>query len=216
MNRTLAARAALGVAAVLSLAATRAAAQAPPCEGAPCVRPVRPGTHFIAELYGGGSVSSDMGFSVGGVLGFGGRPWGMPLRIYLVGEFAHSGHAMDGQLPVAGLRYSGGRAYNDTALGLRGLLPIWGPIRLFVDVMGGFTHASGQLHRAGMPALSASEWQGLGQLAGGVQLRLWYHLSLGVRAKLVFSADPLAAQQQLAGHEAPLRSTFTAGITWHF
>lgn len=195
-----------------------APAQEIPCGGGPCTRPQRRGTHFLAEVNGGGALMGHSGgIAIGGLVGVGGQPRGFPLRFYLVGEFAYSEASERGQVPGLSLDYSEERSYRDIGVGLRIYVPVYGPLRLFLDGMGGGTQAAGVFHREGLSTLSIGEWRPLGLAAVGLQLRLFHHLSLGVRAKLVFTGDGMEQLRALnGGSDSTLRSTITAGLTWHF
>jgi len=193
-----------------------AAAQEIPCARGPCMRPDRPGTHFLAEVNGGGTLGGNLGLAVEGVVGVGGKFRGFPLRFYLVTEVAYASTSQDGALAGPSLGFSEERSYRDLALGLRTYVPIFGPVRLFLDLMGGGSHVAATLERDNLYTLSASDWFGMGQFAGGIQLRVLHHLSVGMRYKLVLTDDPLSNMRQVVGIPTPLRSSVTMGLTWHF
>ena len=93
------------VGAMAVLVWTRAAAQEIPCSAGPCMKPHRRGTHFIAEVNGGGSFAGSIGLAVGGVVGVGGKLRGFPLRFYLVGELAYASAAQEGTLSSVALGF---------------------------------------------------------------------------------------------------------------
>jgi hypothetical protein len=179
------------------------------------MRPSRPGTHFIAEVNGGGSFAGGVGPTVGGVLGVGGKLRGFPLRFYLISEFAYASNAQEGTLQSRAAGFREERSFRDLALGLRIYMPL-GRLRLFVDAMGGGSHTHAFLERDGLSSLSASDWSGMGLVAGGLQLRLIHHLSLGMRFKAVFSGDGLDDLRAMESIEDPVRTSATVGLTWHF
>lgn len=199
------------------LGAPAVKAQEIPCTAGPCVRPPQPGTHFIAELNGGGSFAGGAGPAVGGVVGVGGKLRGFPLPFYLIGELAYSSAAQDGALQSGSVDFHEERSYRDLALGLRVYIPVYGPLRLFVDAMGGGSHVAALVERDNLTALSSSHWAGMGLLATGLQLRLFHHLSVGLRAKVVLAGgDALDGLREVLRIETPTRTSATAGLTWHF
>lgn len=206
----------LGTVVAIVLLAPSAGAQEVPCPGGPCVKRQRRGTHFLAEINGGTSISGKPGLSVGGLLGVGGKLRGFPLRFYLVGEFSYATGGQEGTLASPSLAFREERSYRDLAAGLRIYVPIWGPLRLFVDGMGGGSYVSASFDREGLSPLAASDWYGLGLVATGLQVRLFHHMSVGVRAKLVFTRDGLAEMREMMGVDTAMRSSVTAGLTWHF
>jgi len=199
------------------LGAHAANAQEIPCSAGPCVKPPQPGTHFIAELNGGGSFAGSAGPTVGGVVGVGGKLRGFPLRFYLIAELAYSSVAQNGTLSSGALDFHEERSYRDLALGLRVYAPVYGPLRLFVDAMGGGSHVAALVERDGLTALSSRNWTGMGLLAAGLQLRLFHHLAIGLRAKVVLAGgDALDGLREVLSVETPTRTSATAGLTWHF
>jgi hypothetical protein len=197
------------------LASVPAGAQEIPCSEGPCLRPSRPGTHFIAEVNGGGSFAGGVGPAVGGVLGVGGKLRGFPLRFYLITEFAYASNAQEGTLHSRAVGFREERSFRDIAAGLRIYVP-FGRLRLFVDAMGGGSHTQAFLERDGLSPLSASDWSGMGLVGGGLQLRLIHHLSIGVRCKAFFSGDDLDDLRDMERIDDPVRTSATMGLTWHF
>src|SRR5262249_30145057 len=63
------------------------------------------------------------------------------------------------------------RSYDDLSLGLRLLIPIAEPVRIYFDLLLGGTHAEARLERDGLPMLESERWRPLGQLALGLQVR---------------------------------------------
>jgi hypothetical protein len=182
-------------------------------EPAPRLR--RPGTHFIAEINVGGGLSG--GMSVGGLVGVGGKLKRFPPRFYLVAEFAHATRFAEGSLPDLPLAFEETWRFNDAALGLRIYVPIYRHVRILIDLMGGCSRIKGDLLREGMNRLGVEGWRPLGQFATGIQVRPFYHLSLGVRAKVALTGEGTSALEQLAGSEQTgPRATLTGGLTWHF
>jgi hypothetical protein len=193
-----------------ALAPTVAAAQ----EVSPPIKIRRPGTTFIAEVNVGATLSGDL--AVGGLLGVGGKLKGFPPRFYLVGEFIHSTANQSGVLPGLPLSYSEQLRFEDMALGLRIYFPIIRRVRLLLDVMGGATKVVGSLRRESLAPLDLNSWRPLGLLATGLQVRWFYHLSLGLRARVVYTDDGTAVLRELRGGAENVRILVTGGLTWHF
>jgi hypothetical protein len=199
---------------VLALEAI-AAAQEIPCTEGPCLRPRAVGTHFLAEINGGSGLNGRGGLVIGGVLGVGGQLRRVPLPLYLVSEFSYSASSQEGSGPTPRSAFRDERSYRDLALGLRVYVPIVGPLRLFADLLGGTSHASATLEReAWITPISATGWSGLAMMAIGLQMRLFYPLSLGVRARVVFTGDAL--EELPVATASPIRASFLASMVWHF
>lgn len=207
---------ALIVAAALMALSGSALAQEIPCSKGPCVKASRPGTHFIVELNGGGTVYDGGGFAMEGILGVGGRLWQLPLRFYLLSEFAFNTSTESGTMSSVPLGYRDERAFRDLAVGLRIYVPVFTRMRIFGDIMGGGSHQTVTLKRDELPLRVASGWSGLSHVAVGFQYRVLYHLSLGFRTKVVLTSDDLAGLHAAVGNSSPVRTTITGGLTWHF
>ncbi|PIE18977.1 MAG: hypothetical protein CSA65_03675 [Proteobacteria bacterium] len=192
----------------------------PPCDpGQPCVvlRPRRPATHFIAELNGGSSTYGGGGLALGGVLGVGGKLRGFPPIFYLMGEFSYNQAAESGSMPLSGTGYRDDRSFLDLVVGLRIYLPIWGPIRLFGDVGVGASYVSANLEQHDGPIVAADGWMSLFQFSGGVQVRLFHSLSVGLRLKgVVGNEQAISGLYNLVGETLPIRTMATANLVWHF
>jgi hypothetical protein len=93
---------------------------------------------------------------------------------------------------------------------------VWGPIRFFADVLGGGSHIIATLERDGLPTQTVRGWLPLGAAAAGIQVRLLHHLSLGFRAKMVFTDDELGGLRTLVGSASPVRTSVALGLTCHF
>jgi hypothetical protein len=199
---------------LLASLAGRVEAQEIPCTDGPCLRPVPAGTHFLAELGGGGSFGGRSGFIVGGLFGVGGQLRRFPLPLYAISEVAYATSTVVGE--GSPLPFRDERAHRELTLGLRLYVPIVGPLRLFVEALGGAGYVSASLERADLPSLAASGWVKLATVGGGVQLRLLHHLSLGVRARAVLTDDDLGDLRALSGAQSVRRVSVLAGMTWHF
>ncbi|MCA9667214.1 MAG: hypothetical protein KC503_16560 [Myxococcales bacterium] len=197
------------------LAAAPASAQEIPCQNGPCVKRHRRGTHFIAELSGGATTYGHGGLALEGIFGIGGKLRGFPPRFYLIAELGYSSNTISGAAPQTGASFRDERTYRDLAAGLRIYLPIFGPIRLFGDALIGASHISASLSRDGHDLDVATGWQTLVAVGGGLQVRIFHHLSLGARFKAVVTGDDVAGLRALSG-TSPTRLSATAGVTWHF
>lgn len=187
--------------------------------------PVRAGTHFVVELHNGvGIPSSDLygavGYALQGNVGVGWRWPGLPLRIYVLAgvTWTHLGRAHD-------------TTYHDTeltqnamlyALGLRGVLPVWGPLRLVIDVSGGYRRATSTAQLDGLERYEHVEDHLVPVLGWGLQYRLLRLLSLGIRNEWQLLPAPegpdvpaLAAGLETAG-ERRWQSNLLVTATIHF
>jgi hypothetical protein len=201
------------------IAPVLASAQEVPCPQGPCtVRPSgrQDGTHFLAEVNGGGTVSGGRGPMVGGLLGIGGKLRALPFRFYLVGEFAYSGGIDDGISPTLGTSFRDERARRDLDFGLRVYLPLLGPVRLFGDVLGGASYVTTSLERQGLPTLSGGGWSGLAVAAVGLQVRLISQLSFGARVRFALTSEETDGLRATMGSSSHRPITCMAGMTWHF
>ena len=197
------------------LASTPAAAQGTHHGGFISARPQR-GTHFIAEVAGGLATLQGPGPALEALVGVGGRPRWSPLRFYLFGEFAYTTGSIY-------LRTAGGdpseqtHENRDFGAGLRAYVPL-GPVRLFTDALGGTTNlvVTQQDERLGYTT-DRQRWLPYFGFAAGLQLRLMRHVSVGVRAKAVFTdTDAVADLTGAIDSPSGVRLTTTGGITFHF
>jgi len=176
----------------------------------------RPATHFIAEIAGGATTYGSGGLALESVFGYGGKLRGFPPRFYLIGELNYHTSAIDGTLPLSGRAYRDERSFADVGAGLRIYLPIVGPLRLLGDVTLGGSHIAAALRSRDQPLVRAEGWVPMWAVAGGAQLRLFHHASIGARVRAVLSEDNLDALLAVTGDETPTRVTATLGLTWHF
>lgn len=174
-----------------------------------------PPTHFIAELGLGATVRGAYGIETSMMLGAGGRLGGFPPIFYAVLESAFATAAAGGQISSA-MAFADDRRFWDLSLGLRVYVPVWGPLRIFFDVLGGTTRASASLERTGVRTLEADERRPMASLSAGFQSRVIHRLSVGARVKLRFTDDGLAdVRDELhLPNDRPVSVTGTA--TWHF
>ncbi|MCK5798585.1 MAG: hypothetical protein KAI47_15440 [Deltaproteobacteria bacterium] len=211
---------ALGACLGVALFASEASpAPPPPCIGGPCLqlRPRPRPTHFIAEVNGGSSTYGGGGLAASGLFGVGGKLRGFPPIFYLIGELSSNQAAENGSMPLAGTGYRDDRSFLDLAVGLRIYLPIWGPIRLFGDGAFGASYVSANLEQHDGPVVVANGWMSIFQFSGGVQVRLFHALSVGLRLKgIIGNEQAISGLYALVGETLPIRTVATANLTWHF
>ena len=171
-----------------------------------------PGTHFLAELEGGVLLTGDAGPALRASLGAGGKWKGFPARFYGIGQFGVSSYTASS--PAHAGSESG--AFQDLALGLRVVLPLVSELRVFVEGLVGASLASARYMEPGLSTLHAREWLGLALFSGGLQYRVWYELSVGVRVSLALNPSGLVGVARDAGVHDGGRLALTGGLTWHF
>ncbi len=182
----------------------------PPRHDEPAEAP--PGTHVLVEGGGGVTATPGFGLSLGGVLGVGGKLVGFPLRFYGVAEVGYATASPAGELQ-SGASFGESRTHFSLALGLRIFVPVFGPLRLFAEGLGGAALSQATLERhGGGAALSASEWQPAATVGAGMQVRVLHELSLGLRLRWLITGDPLGALPDRGSH-VPTSLMLTVG--WH-
>ena len=178
-----------------------------------------PGTHFLAEAGGGltfgpGS-SGDIGHHSHVLLGAGGRLNGGWLRFYALAGLVHTSVTSSGTRD--GLQYDARQSHLDVVVGLRVYAPIFGPLRLFTDFLGGGTHARARLLGGPTGTQEARSWHGVAHWGFGLQVRIKRELSVGGRLGLRWSGDDLNALRGVAGLSDETRSlSLSMGVAWHF
>ncbi len=193
------------------------------CTGSACPSPERPaeqppavdaGTHFLFEIGLGASFGGGLGFAGDAIFGWGGRPFGMPLRFYVFAEAAHLSNEASG--PMAGGSYQNGRRYLDLALGLRTYVPIYGALRIFADASIGAAYNTAQLERTGFGPLETDGWYAAVGVGGGLQLRLFPGLSVGARIRVLFTDDGLSPTRAALHIDDSTPFDLTGTVAWHF
>lgn len=170
---------------------------------------VDPGTHFLLEAYGGANFAQGIGSTVGLRGGVGGKVPGLPLRLYWLNEVSYSSSRS------AGGAFIDESDVLDAATGIRGYVPIWGPVRIFGDALVGGTYTSTTLQGPSLRPARAGNWYGSGLLGGGVQFRILPSLSLGVRVLARLTRDPFAELRSRLKLNSSVPFTVSAGATWH-
>src|SRR5215471_12246319 len=157
------------------------------------------GQFFFAEVQPGVEVGEEpaSGAALALQTGVGGSWAGSLPRFFLTMRYEHAG------IENGASR----RDYDDVAAGLRILIPVVEPLRIYGEALGGFTDAHATLARYNLPTLESVRMRPLVQLAAGVQVRFHTNFSVGARIAeswLDDSPDALA----LIGH-TPIENTRT-------
>jgi hypothetical protein len=173
-----------------------------------------PGTHFIAGIEAGLGVGGSVGFASAFTLGIGGKLVGFPLRFYLLGELGYVDAGSEGVIDGRGFRED--RGYWDLMLGMRVYIPVFGPLRVFVDALGGTTLTTASLTYADMTPQHTSGWDLAAVVGVGLQVRVLHHFSVGGRLRVLFAGDPLSELRDQLTIGGPWPVSATAGLTWHF
>jgi hypothetical protein len=174
------------------------------------------GQLFFVEAQPGAEAGEEpaVGGAFGLEMGAGGSWAGSRPRFFLVARYEHA--AIE-YAPEGALRFRSQREYDDLAAGLRILLPIVEPVRIYGEGLVGASFTDATLDRPGLAALDAAHTRAIGQAAFGVQLRLHQNFSVGMRIQqtwLDHSPDVLAA---LVGERLDTtRTTVAATLGVHF
>jgi hypothetical protein len=173
----------------------------------------RRGTHFLVQATAGFSCDESMGLGYGLLLGAGGKLRGFPPRFYLLFEAARGTHDREGGGTTGTLTstFTG----TDVAGGLRILMPIAGPLRLYGDVLVGGTYGEFGLERADGTLRESQRWSPLVDLAAGVDFRFHRNLSAGLRFK-AHLLDPTPSWMKGLGGSASRVGELGATLTAHF
>lgn len=154
--------------------------------------------------------------------GAGGRPFGLPIRLYGLFSVGH-GH-FDSLVRRSVFRAEISRDLVDVGAGARLLIPLGSGVRIFADAVGGWGWVSSSVRANAIEELETATG-GFGLVVGGgVQVRLMRLLALGLRAEWsgVFGLEPLDAASEAAGLQSPSGSTpwgrasVLATTTFHF
>ncbi|HJZ87817.1 MAG TPA: hypothetical protein VKN99_21735 [Polyangia bacterium] len=175
------------------------------------------GQFFFVEAQPGIEAGEEpaVGQALGVEAGMGGSWRGSLPRFFLVARYERAAIDYSGGALQPG--YASRREYDDLAFGLRILIPVVEPVRIYFDALAGTTDAHAQLARPDLPMLDSERFRPLGQFALGLQFRLFTHFSVGVRAQytvLDHSPDALAIA---AGERLdPSRLSLSATLGVHF
>lgn len=177
----------------------------------------RPGTHFIGELDVGTHVQGAGSFTWGGMLGFGGKPRGIPATFYLV---AGAFRTHDTQtLETNATRYSYDLKLTDVDFGLRAYFPVARGFRITTEAMLGATLADGELSESSDYRTNQNLSMPHLMLGIGPQFRVIHELSFGVMARTMFvDTGNVRSTGALSSWKDPLgrRSQVVGTITFHW
>jgi hypothetical protein len=173
----------------------------------------RRGTHFLIQATTGFSCDESMGLGYGLLLGAGGKLRGFPPRFYLLFETSRATHDRETYGNTGSLTSS--FTGTDVAGGLRVLMPIAGPLRLYGDVLAGGTYGEFGLSRPDGTQRESQRWSPLVDLAAGVDVRFHRNVSAGLRFKFHL-LDPTPAWMSGLGGSASRTAEAAATLTVHF
>jgi hypothetical protein len=136
-------------------------------------------------------------------------------RFFLVGRYETAGLVYES--PPSRLGYRLERDWDDASLGLRILVPIVEPVRIYADALVGTTLERGELRRIDLPALASERQRLLWQLALGLQVRLHTHFSIGARVQETWLPAEVDTLAVAAGASIdPARTSFALTVGAHF
>lgn len=176
----------------------------------------RSSRHFIAEASGGLMLSPGMGGTSHLLIGAGGRRRGGFLRFYAIGGLSHSSLVRH-EWVSRGSRYESSSHQLDVTMGLRIYVPLFGPLRLFTDVLGGGSHVWSSVQGETFGDRAARGWRRVFSWAIGLQVRVTRDLSVGGRLALRVAGDPLEDLREHLGDEELEKALSLGGtVSWHF
>jgi hypothetical protein len=179
----------------------------------PDVAAARSGTHFLVQATTGFSCDSSMDLGYSLLLGAGGKLPGLPPRFYLLFEASRATHDRDSSRNAGTLTSS--FTGTDVAGGLRILMPVAGPLRLYGDVLVGATHGEFGLARGDETPRESQRWSPLVDLAAGLDFQIHRNFSAGLRFK-AHLLDPTPAWLKDQGGSASRGGEIAATLTAHF
>jgi hypothetical protein len=175
------------------------------------------GQFFFFEAQPGLEVGEENaeGYALGFEAGAGGAWRGSLPRFFLIGRYGRS--SISETVFRAQKSFESRRAYGDIAGGVRILVPIVEPFRIYGEVLGGATSATTEITRAELPPLTSRRFRPIIQAAAGVQFRLHENLSVGARFQYTWLDDEpdalaIAASQPVE----PTRVTYSLSLGLHF
>ncbi len=179
----------------------------------PDVAAARRGTHFLVQATTGFSCDSSMDLGYSLLLGAGGKLRGFPPRFYLLFEASRATHDREIQSNAGTL--SSSFTGTDVAGGLRILMPVAGPLRLYGDVLVGGTYGEFGLARGDGTPRESQRWSPLVDLAAGMDFRIHRNFSAGLRFK-AHLLDPTPSWMKGQGGSASRVGELAATLTAHF
>ncbi len=180
----------------------------------------RRSTHFLIEAHAGVAVPAyahlDLGYGYGATLGLGGKLRGFPPRFYLLFSISGDSFGASRINAATGAPYSTERDELTLLAGLRVAFPLFSPLRLVFDVLGGGMHTSAQLQAA--TSMRETRWDAVWQLAVALQYRVSEVFSIGLRLSETLGAEDLDIVAFAAGEArpGPARTDVSLTIGYHF
>lgn len=180
-------------------------------------KPSRPGTHFIGEIAAGSYVQGAGSFTWGGMLGFGGKPRGVPALFYLVAGAQRTGDSRTVDSSTTHDAYD--LKLTDVDVGLRVYFPIARGFRITTEATLGASLADAEYRDTN--GFRTYQNRSLPHLTLGIgpQLRLIHELSFGVMARTLFvDTGNVRSSGALSSWKDPLkRRTHLVGtMTFHW
>ncbi len=174
------------------------------------------GKHFLAEASGGLTFTPGLGGAGHLLLGAGGRLAGGYLRFYAIGGLGYA--SVTGSHFDEGFQYEASRHHLDVLMGLRIYAPLFGPLRLFTDFLGGGSHVWSSVQGGTFGAYEAQGWRGVFVWGIGLQVRVTQELSVGGRLALRTAGDPLSELRDYLGLDdtGGLSVNLGGTVSWHF
>ena len=184
-------------------------------------------TWFIAEANAGvafpsGLMDDAVGSAIRAAFGVGGRPWGLPIRLYGLFSVGHSHLASEVRQSV--FRSDLDRDLVDVVGGARLLIPLGAGVRIYGDLLGGWGTMLSQIDVNGVEHLDASTSGFALAAGGGLQVRFMRLLAIGLRVEWsgLFVDDRVDFASEAAGLPSPAqgeargRTSVMATATFHF
>ncbi len=180
-------------------------------------RPAERSSHFIGEMAAGAHLQGAGSFGWGALLGFGGKPRGVPARFYLTASFLRTHDALisDGDT----VRSTYDLNLTDVDFGLRVYFPIARGWRITTEAFLGATLADAELRDSLDYRTNQNRSMPHFVLGVGPQVRIIHELSLGMMARTMFvdtdgirSTGALSPWKDALGH----RSYAVGTLTFHW
>lgn len=171
----------------------------------------RGGTHKLLELGLGLTLGGEARPAASLLVGHGAKLKGTPLRVYLIGELGYSMAHRQGVQAV-----SDERSDLLLAAGMRVYVAAPDRWRFFFDIEAGTSRSWSELALANGPLVRSEAWSPALSLAGGLQYRVLYELSVGLRVRWLAAADGLRDVREVRGEPRFRPWSSSAVATWHF
>jgi hypothetical protein len=174
-------------------------------------------SHFIGEMAAGTHMQGAGSFGWGALLGFGGKPRGVPARFYLTASFLRTHDALATDSNTARSTYD--LNLTDVDFGLRVYFPIARGWRITTEAFLGATLADAELRDSLDYRTNQNRSMPHFVVGIGPQVRIIHELSLGVMARTLFvDTDGVHSTGALSPWKDTLgRRTYAVGtLTFHW